>query len=90
MEQCPDLGQFAQEGIQFQSPSLNLYFRKISFASAYLRVIGKASPFFIRKLRNIVEEEKEIKDNPSDLKVLREAKKVGFSDKVIAQFWNMP
>ena len=46
--------------------------------------------FFIRKLRNIVEEEKEIKDNPSDLKVLREAKKVGFSDKVIAQFWNMP
>ena len=46
--------------------------------------------FFIRKLRNIVEEEKEIKDNPGDLKVLREAKKVGFSDKVIAQFWNMP
>ena len=46
--------------------------------------------FFIRKLRNIVEEEKEIKDNPGDLKVLRDAKKVGFSDKVIAQFWNMP
>ncbi|MBQ8239345.1 MAG: carbamoyl-phosphate synthase (glutamine-hydrolyzing) large subunit, partial [Bacteroides sp.] len=45
--------------------------------------------FFIRKLRNIVEEEKEIKDNPGDLKVLREAKKTGFSDKVIAQFWNM-
>ena len=45
--------------------------------------------FFIRKLRNIIEEEKEIKDNPGDLKVLREAKKTGFSDKVIAQFWNM-
>ena len=37
-----------------------------------------------------MEEEKEIKDNPGDLKVLREAKKVGFSDKVIAQFWNLP
>lgn len=34
--------------------------------------------FFIRKIRNIVEEEKEIKDNPGDIKVLREAKKWDF------------
>ena len=46
--------------------------------------------FFIRKLRNIVEEEKEIKANIGDIRVLRVAKKMGFSDKVIAQFWNMP
>lgn len=45
--------------------------------------------FFIRKLRNIVEEEKEVKANIGNIKVLREAKKTGFSDKVIAQFWNM-
>lgn len=45
--------------------------------------------FFIRKLRNIVEEEKEVKANIGNIKVLREAKKKGFSDKVIAQFWNM-
>ena len=45
--------------------------------------------FFIRKLRNIVEEEKEVKANIRNIKVLREAKKTGFSDKVIAQFWNM-
>ena len=46
--------------------------------------------FFIRKLRNIVEEENEVKSNCGNIKVLREAKKMGFSDKVIASFWNMP
>lgn len=45
--------------------------------------------FFIRKLRNIVEEEKEIKENCGDTEVLRNAKKMGFSDQVIAKFWNM-
>ena len=45
--------------------------------------------FFIRKLRNIVEEEKEIQANPGNLRVLFEAKKMGFSDKAIAQFWEM-
>ena len=46
--------------------------------------------FFIRKLRNIVEEEKKITANIGNIKVLKEAKKMGFSDKVIAQFWNKP
>ena len=45
--------------------------------------------FFIRKLRNIVAKENEIKANTGDIKVLGEAKKMGFSDKAIAQFWNM-
>ena len=45
--------------------------------------------FFIRKLKNIVEEEKEVKAHPGDIRVLREAKKMGFSDKVIAEYWKM-
>lgn len=45
--------------------------------------------FFLRKLRNIIEEEKEIQDHPGNLQVLRRAKKMGFSDEIIAQFWNM-
>lgn len=44
--------------------------------------------FFIQKLRNIVEEEKEIKANIGDVQVLRKAKKMGFSDKAIALFWD--
>ncbi|MBQ3035946.1 MAG: carbamoyl-phosphate synthase large subunit, partial [Lachnospiraceae bacterium] len=46
--------------------------------------------FFIRKLRNIVEEEKEIIDNPGNVKVLREAKKMGFGDKEIGMLWKLP
>ena len=44
--------------------------------------------FFIRKLRNIVAAEKQIKENAGDVRVLRQAKKMGFSDKAIAQLWN--
>ena len=44
---------------------------------------------FIRKLGNIVDEEQTIKANKNDIDVLREAKKMGFSDKVIAQLWGM-
>ena len=44
--------------------------------------------FFLRKLRNIVREESEIQSHPGDLEVLRDAKKMGFSDKEIALLWN--
>lgn len=45
--------------------------------------------FFLRKLRHIVEEERELKKNPGDIGTLREAKKMGFSDQALAQFWGM-
>lgn len=46
--------------------------------------------FFIRKLRNIVNEENELKNSPKDTAGLAKAKKMGFSDKEIARLWNMP
>ena len=46
--------------------------------------------FFLRKIRNIVEEENKIRENPGDIRVLYRAKKMGFSDKAIGGFWNMP
>lgn len=45
--------------------------------------------FFLHKIRHIVEEEKELKKNPGDIGALREAKKMGFSDQALAQFWDM-
>ena len=45
--------------------------------------------FFIRKMKNIVEEERELAANKGDLSVLREAKKMGFSDQEIACLWQM-
>lgn len=44
--------------------------------------------FFLRKLKNIVEEEKEVRENPENVKVLYNAKRMGFSDKEIARLWN--
>ena len=43
--------------------------------------------FFIDKLKNIIEQENELKQNVGDIAVLKQAKKIGFSDKVIAQYW---
>lgn len=43
--------------------------------------------FFIRKIRNIVEEEKRIQMAPEDPEILYEAKGMGFSDQVIAELW---
>ncbi len=43
--------------------------------------------FFLRKVRNIIRMEKLVGDNPGDLKVLYDAKKIGFSDKEIGVLW---
>ena len=55
-------------------------------------VIGNATkidPFFINKLKNIVDGEKELKEKPGDRRLLRHGKKMGFSDREIAWLWNM-
>ena len=45
--------------------------------------------FFIRKLRNIVNEETELRNSSGSIDELAKAKKMGFSDKEIARLWNM-
>ena len=49
----------------------------------------KIDMLFLRKLKNITDEEEKIKDNRRDESVLYEAKRMGFSDKEIAYLWNM-
>lgn len=44
--------------------------------------------FFLHKLQNIVEMEKELSKNKNNLEVLRRAKRMGFADKKIAQLWD--
>ncbi len=45
--------------------------------------------FFLRKLANIVEQERQISGRPGDVTVLREAKGMGFADKEIARLWGL-
>ena len=49
----------------------------------------KIDRFFIRKLRNIVEEEKKLAANKGDKDELYDAKRMGFSDREIAVLWDM-
>lgn len=44
--------------------------------------------FFLEKIKNIIDLENVVKENIMDLKILKQAKKMGFSDKYIAKLWN--
>ena len=45
--------------------------------------------FFIRKLGNITDMEKQLAENRFDTELLRSAKKLGFSDREIARLWDI-
>ena len=49
--------------------------------------ITKITIFFLEKFKNIIDLESKVKANPMDLAILKEAKKMGFSDKYIAKLW---
>ena len=49
----------------------------------------KIDLFFLEKLKNIVEMENAVKANVCNVEVLRDAKRMGFSDKFIGQCWSM-
>ena len=51
--------------------------------------ITKITRYFLEAFANIVKTEEKIKANVGDLEVLKEAKKLGFCDKIIAKLWNM-
>lgn len=49
----------------------------------------KIDMFFLEKIKHIVDFEEEIKANVGDLPTLKEAKRMGISDKYIARLWKM-
>lgn len=49
----------------------------------------KIDLFFLDKLLHIIELEEELKKEPGNLRLLKEAKQNGFTDKKIAQLWEM-
>ena len=53
-----------------------------------LYAITKIDRLFLNNLLNIVNMENVIKANPKDINVLKDAKKMGFSDSYIARCWN--
>lgn len=49
----------------------------------------KIDMFFLEKFKNIVDFENVIKDNIKDIQTLKDAKKMGVSDKYIGMLWGM-
>ena len=49
----------------------------------------KIDMFFLEKFKNIVEFESVVRDHPMDPETLRDAKRMGFSDKFIGQLWGL-
>ncbi len=49
--------------------------------------ITKITPFFLEAIKNIIDMEEKLKNNANDLEILKEAKKMGFSDKYVARMW---
>lgn len=60
--------------------------RKIDLGLIYNKT--KIDMFFLEKIKNIIKMENKVKDNLDDIEVFKQAKKMGFSDKYIAQVWN--
>ena len=44
--------------------------------------------FFLKKIENIIEQDIKLKENPLNIEILIEAKQMGFSDKIIGQYWH--
>ena len=51
--------------------------------------ITQIDMFFLDKIKNIVDFEREVEAAPGNTELLREAKRMGFSDKYIAQLWKV-
>ncbi|MBQ0084016.1 MAG: carbamoyl-phosphate synthase large subunit [Clostridiales bacterium] len=54
-----------------------------------LHEVTAITELFLESFKNIVEAEKELKENVNSIDVLKKAKKIGFSDKYIAKIWNL-
>ncbi|MDD2268040.1 MAG: carbamoyl-phosphate synthase large subunit [Eubacteriales bacterium] len=50
----------------------------------------KIDLFFLEKIKNIVDFEKTVSENPLDKATLFKAKRMGFSDKYLSKVWNIP
>ncbi len=54
-----------------------------------LHEVTKITAFFLEAIKRIVDFEAVLRENKLDLETLKEAKKMGFSDKFIARLWNV-
>ncbi len=78
------ISEFRSDGIFAVAEALR---RGISIEK--LHEVSMITELFLESIQKIVKMEKKLKDNVNSVKVLKEAKKMGFGDKMIAKLWNL-
>ena len=77
------LKEFRADGIFAVAEALR---RGVSVSEIY--ALTKITPLFLECVKDIIDTEKTLKGKPFDLKALKAAKVMGFSDKFLATLWN--
>ena len=62
---------------------------RLGVSTAELHDATKITEYFLKSLESIVKLENVVADNKNDIKILKEAKVMGFSDKIIASLWDV-
>ena len=62
---------------------------RLGVSTSELHNTTKITEYFLKSLESIVKLESVIASNKNDIKVLKEAKVMGFSDKIIANLWDV-
>ena len=62
---------------------------RLGVSTAKLHKITQITEYFLKCLEGIVKMESVVAQNKGDVKVLKDAKVMGFSDKIIASLWNV-
>jgi carbamoyl-phosphate synthase large subunit len=62
---------------------------RLGVSTAQLHKITQITEYFLKCLEGIVKMESVVAQNKGDVKVLKDAKVMGFSDKIIASLWNV-
>ncbi len=91
-DDVPDKNEFLK-GKLIKPNSLRLFYIAAAMQNGMsieeLYQLTKIDPWFLHQIREIVDAENEIKASAPSVELLREAKKMGFSDKALATFWKM-
>lgn len=91
-DNVPDKNEFLK-GKLIKPNSLRLFYIAAAMQSGIsveeLYSLTKIDPWFLHQIKEIVDAENELKESAPSVDLLREAKKMGFSDRALASFWKM-
>lgn len=62
---------------------------KYGMSIEHINKLSSIDPWFLIKIKNVVDKEEQLKKTNLNLELLKEAKKLGFSDKQIGRCWNL-